>query len=290
MYYLLVFVQKWWHCILVKILDLSELGVSSYKFFMNFFFLSKVFSIFFLDHEICYLHVSLQICRHSITIKILHQLDKRAFSLKFYPIYFVILFYFFLYRNFHLFLRPLNILSTSFEEKMVTLHSGQNSRQIGTRGIFVQNLPNFFFLSKEFSIFFFDHKICYLCVLVQKCRHCILVKIHDQSDKMAFSYKFYPIYFFILFYIFSIKFSTCFWDLWIYYLLVFLPKWWHCILVEILDLSNLGVFCTNFSRVFFFFFVRKNFPFFSWTMKYAICMFRCKNAKILSVYWQNGIF
>ena len=162
----------------------------------------------------------------------------------------------------HLFLRPLNILSNSFLAKMVTLHSGRNSWPVRTWSIFVQNLPQFFFLSEEFCTFFFDHELRYLRVLEQKCRHCISVKIFDQSDKMAFSYKFYPIYFFILFYIFSIKFSTCFRDLWIYYLLVFMPKWWHCILVEILDLSNLGVFCTNFSWVFFFFFRSKEFSIF----------------------------
>ena len=66
--------------------------------------------------------------------------------------------YFCFYRIFHLFLRPQNIISTSFHEKMVTLHSGRNSWPIGTRVIFVQIFHEFFFLFKEFSIFFLDQK------------------------------------------------------------------------------------------------------------------------------------
>ena len=118
---------------------------------------------------------------------------QKAFSYKFYPSFFIYLFF---NRIFHLYLRPLNILCTSFRAKMATLHLGRNSWPVGSRSTFVQNLPQLRFLSKE-----------------------------------------------------------------------------------ILDLSELGVFCTNFTRIFFFF--RKNFQFFSWTSKYAICKFWCKNDDIV---------
>ena len=89
-YYLQVFVQKWRHCILVEILNLSELGVFSYKFYTNFFFLSKEFSISFLG--------------------------------------------------------PLNMLSASFGAKTTTLYSSQNTWPVGQKGIFLQILPEFFYL------------------------------------------------------------------------------------------------------------------------------------------------
>ena len=66
-------------------------------------------------------------------------------------IYFI---YIYIYRIFNLFLRPPNLPPISFQAKMATLHSGQNSWPVGTRSVFVQNLPEFFSHSKEFSIFF----------------------------------------------------------------------------------------------------------------------------------------
>ena len=80
-------------------------------------------------------------------IKILDLSDKRAFSYKFYTVFF------FFNRIFHLFLRPLNMLSTSFRAKMAKLHSGRISLPVGTLGIFVQNLPEFFFLEIIFHFF-----------------------------------------------------------------------------------------------------------------------------------------
>ena len=62
-----------------------------------------------------------------------------------------LLFFIFFYRIFHLFLRPLNILSTSFRAKMVTFHSGRNSWPVGIRGILVQFFHEFFF---SFEIIF----------------------------------------------------------------------------------------------------------------------------------------
>ena len=78
--------------------------------------------------------------------KILNLSDKRAFSYKFYIV-------FFFNRIFHLFLRPLNILSTSFRAKMAKLHSCRISLPVGTLGIFVQNLLEVFFFEIIFHFF-----------------------------------------------------------------------------------------------------------------------------------------
>ena len=129
--YLKFFVQKQWYCIPIKILDHSNLGAFPYKIYTSFFFffsfISKEFSICFLDLYICYLQVFAQKCRHCIPVK--------------------------------------------------------NSWPVGLRGIFVQNLLEFFFFfsfhSKESSICFLDLYIRYKQVFVQKHRHCIPVKILD---------------------------------------------------------------------------------------------------------------
>ena len=121
-------------------------------------------------------------------------------------------------------------------------------------------------------------------VLVEKCRHCILAKILEQSDKRAFSNKFcqsffyYLFYFYFYFYFIVIQFSTCFWVLWIYYLQVFIEKWRCCIPVEIPDSRNLGHFRTKFTQIFFLF--QKNFPFCFRTTKFSICRFWSKNGEI----------
>ena len=54
----------------------------------------------------------------------------------------------------------------------------------------------------------------------------------------------------------------------------------NCSMVEILDLSELAALSDKILPKFFFF--RKNFPFFSWTTKYAISKFRWKNASFVS--------
>ena len=83
--------------------------------------------------------------RHCIPVKILDQSNKMHFRINFSQVFFIYLFF---NRIFHLFLRHLNILSTSFRAKMATLHYGLNSWPVGTRGIFVQNLQEFFFSFK----------------------------------------------------------------------------------------------------------------------------------------------
>ena len=55
-----------------------------------------------------------------------------------------------------------------------------------------------------------------------------------------------------LFFLFILGFSTCFLDHWIYYLYAFKKKWRHCILVEILDQSELGAFLYKIKPKFFF--------------------------------------
>ena len=91
--------------------------------FTRFLFLSKEFSILFLDHQICYLLVLVQKRQHCIHVKILYQSNKRTFSNK------LCLFFFsyYLYRIIQMYLRSLNILPTCFQAKLVTLHSGRNS-------------------------------------------------------------------------------------------------------------------------------------------------------------------
>ena len=88
----------------------------------------------------------------------------------------------------HSFLRPLKLLSTTFHAHVPTFDSSQKILPVGLRGIFVQNSSIFFF-SKEFSICLLDHYICYIKVFMQKHRYWNLVKILDQSDKGARSYK-----------------------------------------------------------------------------------------------------
>ena len=62
-------------------------------------------------------------------------------------------FFFSFYRIFHVYLSSLNILRTCFQAKMVTLHTSQNSWLVGTSGIFVQNLRDFFFFQKNFPFY-----------------------------------------------------------------------------------------------------------------------------------------
>ena len=69
------------------------------------------------------------------------------------PFFFSFFLFFFFYRIFHVYLRSLNILPTCFQAKMATLHTGQNSWPVGTSGIFVQNLRDFFFFQNNFPFY-----------------------------------------------------------------------------------------------------------------------------------------
>ena len=158
---------------------------------------------------------------------------------------------------------------------MGTLHFGLNSWPVRSRGIFVQNLPQLFFLSKEFSIFFFWTRN-----MLSTCFGAKIPTLYYCWNSWPVGQKgiFVQVYLIFIFF-FSIEFYTCFCGLWIYYLPVFMQKWRHCILVEILDQSEIGAFSYKIYTNYFFF--PKNFPFFSLTTKYAICMFWCKNANIV---------
>ena len=112
------------------------------------------------------------------------------------------------YRIFRFSLGPLYLISTSIRAKMPTLNSNQKFWPVRAMGIFIQNVPKFFFSSKEFYICFLDLHICYLQVFMQKCRHCIPVKILDWSVLGIFSYKIYPRFLFLFF--ISIEFFICF--------------------------------------------------------------------------------
>ena len=135
--------------------------------------------------------------------------------------------------------------------------------------------------------------ICYLSVFLQKCRHCLRVKILDRlndSDLWAFSYKIY------LSFSFPYKeVSFCFMDLYIRYLQVLVQKHQHCVLDKILNRSNLGVFSYKIWAIFLFiiylFFFLKYFQFVSRTFIYVVNKFSCKKHRhyisVRVVDWSN---
>ena len=117
--------------------------------FSEFFFSFERIFPSFLGPLKCYLQVLVQKCLHCIPAEILDESDKREFSYKLCPFFFLIFFY----RIFHVYLRALNIVPTCFQAKMATLHYGWNSWLLGTSGIFVQNLQDFFLFQKNFPFY-----------------------------------------------------------------------------------------------------------------------------------------
>ena len=103
--------------------------------------------------------------------------------------------------TFHFFLRPLNILSTSFRAKMVTLHSGQNSWPVGTRGIFIQILHYFyFFFRKNFPFFSWTTKYAICKFLCKKDDNVFQSKYLTSRTKGHFRTNFTLAFFFIYFF------------------------------------------------------------------------------------------
>ena len=100
-----------------------------------------------------------------------------------------------------------------------------------TQGHFRTKLIQFFF-SKEFSVCYFELCICYLQVLMQKRRYLIQVKILDQSDPGAFSYRIDTSFFFSLL---SNEIFICFLDPLMLYPQVFMNTRRHSTQVKILD-------------------------------------------------------
>ena len=186
-------------------------------------------------------------------------------------------FIFFFYRIFNLFRRHLNILYACLGSKMPTLYSGQNSWPLGQMGIFEQILHEiFFFFWKNFQFFSWITKYA-ICKFWCKNGDIVFQSKYLTSwTKGHFRRNFTRVFLFIYF---SMKFSTCFWDLWIYYLQVFVQKWWHCTLVEILDQSERGAFLYKIYPNYFF--LSKELSIFLLTSIYAICIFWCKNADIV---------
>ena len=146
-------------------------------------------------------------------------------------------------------------------------------------------LPKFFFFWKNFPFFSWTSKYA-------------ISKFRCKNADFVFRAKFLNSrttgHFSLLFsFFFFIEFYTCFLDNWIYYLHVFKQKWQLCILVEILDLSELGAFLYKIESNFFFLSIE--FSLFSWTTKYYICKCWCKNAdhvfqpKFLTC-WTKGHF
>ena len=138
--------------------------------------------------------------QHCIQVKILYQSDKRAFYNKFCPYFFLndfILFY--CYTIFHMFLSPLNILSTCFRWKMATLHSGWNSWPVGTSGIFVQNLQDFFFFQNNFPFYSWTTKYAICKFLCKNANIVFRSKFFTYRTKGHFRTNFARVFLFILF-------------------------------------------------------------------------------------------
>lgn len=110
-------------------------------------------------------------------------------------------FFFFPEIIFHLFLYPLNMLSTIFHAKTATLHS----RQDVPRAIFIQNLSKFFSFRRILHLYFRPLNILSTCfgakpqtwysvqnsrAVRQKQQHCILVRILNLTDQGHFRTKF----------------------------------------------------------------------------------------------------
>ena len=176
-----------------------------------------------------------------------------------------------------------------FKQKWGHLLSGRHSYPVGTWVIFVQNLSDFFFLSKEFSNFFLGPLNILFASFSWKMPTLYSGKNSWAVGQKGFFEQILPEFFFITYFIlflflfYCYTFSTCFWVLWIYYLQVFIEKWRRCIPVEIPDSWNLGHFRTKFTRIFFLF--QKNFPLCFRTTKFSICRFWSKNGEI--AFWSK---
>ena len=188
------------------------------KKFRKFFFLPKEFYLFFLDYLICYLQVLVQKYLHCILTKILDLSEKRAFSYK-HCLFFLFYFFNFFYRIFHVYLRSLNILPTSFQAKMKTLHSFRNSWPVGTRGMFVQNLTKiFFFFLNNFPFFSWTTKYSICKFSFKNADNIFLPKFLISWTKWHFRTNLMRVFFYFLIFLFMhiylfIEFSRCFWDL-----------------------------------------------------------------------------
>ena len=143
------------YCIQVKILYLSDKRAFPNKlcpsFFIYFILLLYNFPLVSKSSEYTINKFSLKNGNVAFRLKFLTSQNLGHFRTKFTQISFSFK------RIFHFLLQPQNMQSVGFGEKMTKLHSGRNSRPVGTSGTFGQILSKFFFLSKVFSIFFLDH-------------------------------------------------------------------------------------------------------------------------------------
>ena len=113
--------------------------------------------------------------------------------------HFLSIFALFFNRIFHVFLRSLNILPTCFQAKMATLHSGRNSLPVGTSGIFVQNLQDFFFFQKNFPFYSWTTKYA-ICKFLCKIANIVFrSKFFTYRIKGHFQTNFARVFLFILF-------------------------------------------------------------------------------------------
>ena len=185
--------------------------------------------------------------QHCIPDKILDQSVKRAFSFKFYPINFFILFFF--YIIFHLFLIPLNILSTNFNAKMATLHYGRNCWPVGTRGIFTQILHEFLFHYKRIFYFFLGPLNMLSASFGAK-----TTTLYSSQNTWPIGQKdsfvqILPKFFYLFIFQKNLPLLS---ETSEYYLQVFVQKWRLCILFKILDQSEVRAFSYKFYSSYFF--------------------------------------
>ena len=124
------------------------------------------------------------------------------------PFFFFLIFF---YRIFHVYLRALNIVPTCFQAKMATLHYGWNSWLLGTSGIFVQNLQDFFLFQKNFPFYSWTTKYA-VCKFWRKNDNIVFrSKFFTSRTKGHFRTNFALIFFkMTLFYFIVIQFFTCF--------------------------------------------------------------------------------
>ena len=122
----------------------------------------------------------------------------------------------------------------------------------------------------------------YLQVFWHTRQHLIQVKILDQSEPVAYSYKIGTGFFFLFFLYVLKNFAFFFFDLLMCYLQVFMQKRRYWIHVRILIQSEPGAFSYKIvTSIFFFLFFLRNFAFFCWTSSCAIFEFSYKNVDII---------
>jgi len=155
-------------------------------------------------------------------------------------------------RILHLFVGPLNVLSTSFRAKTTILYSGQNSWPIWPKGVCEQNWYNFFFLFfvNNFTFVYWTTSFAIYRFSCKNANIWIRSKFLTLLTQRHFRTKLIRVFFSFL----SKEFWVCFVDLLMCYLQVFMQKRRHGIHVKILIHSEPRAFSYKIGTSFLFFF------------------------------------